>query len=148
MVINFHPDKLANKNHTESDRKLWNKIQDSFTTLTDQRKRQVYDATLEFDNFVPEKFDKKENFFDFFSNYFKRNSYWSKIKPVPTLGSLEDSNQKVNQFYEFWFSFQSNRDFKHEDEHDLEHASCREERKYMEKENRRLKIDLIKEEEK
>jgi DnaJ family protein C protein 2 len=30
----------------------------------------------------------------------------------------------------------------------LEQASCREERKYMEKENRRLKIDMLKNEEK
>ena len=93
LVIVFHPDKLCNQNPTEESKQLWHKIQDAFTTLTDDRKRYVYDATLEFDDSIPESFDPTtDNFFDTFERYFKINSYWSKLKPVPLLGSLEDSN--------------------------------------------------------
>ncbi len=33
LVVVFHPDKLCNKNQTEKNWLLWNKIQDSFNTL-------------------------------------------------------------------------------------------------------------------
>lgn len=93
LVVVFHPDKLINKNQSEKSWNLWNKIQDSFNTLSDERKRQIYDATLKFDDSIPENYDSsKDEFFETFSRFFKINSYWSKIKPVPLLGSFEDSN--------------------------------------------------------
>ncbi len=57
LVVVFHPDKVCNKNPTEESKLLWHKIQDAFTTLSDERKRQIYDATLEFDDSIPETFD-------------------------------------------------------------------------------------------
>ncbi len=57
LVVRFHPDKLGQKNQTEENRNLWNKIQDAYTTMNDDRKRQIYDATLEFDDSMPEKFN-------------------------------------------------------------------------------------------
>ena len=52
---------------------------------------------------------------------------------------------KVNKFYEFWWNFKSWREFSGEDEHDLDQAESRDERRWMERQNEKkrgsLKID-------
>lgn len=53
---------------------------------------------------------------------------------------------KVLKFYDFWNAFKSWRDFTVEDEYDVEQAENRYERRYMERENKRMKRDLLKEE--
>ena len=50
------------------------------------------------------------------------------------------------RFYDFWYKFKSWRDFKVDKDHDLERADGREERRWMEKENDRLRGPARKEE--
>lgn len=52
----------------------------------------------------------------------------------------------MNKFYDFWFNFESWREFHHEEEYDLEEAESRYEKRYMEKENKKLTSKLIKKE--
>lgn len=54
--------------------------------------------------------------------------------------------KKVQRFYSFWFEFDSWREFHHEDEYNLEEAENRYEKRYMEKENKKLKGKMIKQE--
>ena len=63
---------------------------------------------------------------------------------MPALGTPEDSLRKAREFYDFWESFDSWREFVHEDEYDLNQAEGRSERRWMEQENRRMKSTLIK----
>jgi DnaJ family protein C protein 2 len=59
-------------------------ILDAYNTLLDSRKRQIYDATLEFNDHIPERFEgTEEEFVETFDRLFLINSYWSEIKPVP-----------------------------------------------------------------
>lgn len=54
--------------------------------------------------------------------------------------------KKVTKFYDFWTAFNSWRDFKVEDEYDVEQAENRWEKRQMEKENKKLKNHLLKKE--
>jgi DnaJ family protein C protein 2 len=71
---------------------------------------------------------------------------FSEKKPTPAMGDMKTPISKVLKFYEFWTAFKSWRDFTVEDEYDLDQAENRYERRYMERENKRMKRDLLKEE--
>jgi len=55
---------------------------------------------------------------------------------------------KVNRFYDFWFNFQSWRDFSHEDEYDASEAETREEKRWIERRNAKLRMKKSAEENK
>ena len=113
----------------------------------DTTKRRRYDSTLDFNDEIPKSFDKeKHNFYEFFGPVFERNAYWSKRTPVPTLGDDTTDISKVLKFYQFWDNFDSWREFTHEEEYDIEQAESRYEKRYMERENRRMKSHLYKKE--
>lgn len=115
--------------------------------MTDETKRRRYDCTLEFNDEIPKSFDtEKDDFFEIFTDYFRMNSYWSKNKKVPLIGDQETDIKTVKKFYDFWFNFDSWREFHHEDEYNLEEAENRYEKRYMEKENKKLKNEMMKKE--
>lgn len=113
----------------------------------DETKRRRYDSTLAYNDEVPKKFDlESEDFFEVFFDYFRINSYWSKNPKVPDLGDSSTPMPKVQKFYDFWFNFESWREFQHKDEFILEEAENRNEKRWMEKENKKLKSKMIKQE--
>lgn len=78
----------------------------------DETKRRRYDSTLAFNDEVPKKFDpQSDNFFEVFTDYFRINSYWSKNPNIPDLGDASTPMSKVQKFYDFWFNFDSWREF-------------------------------------
>ena len=102
---------------------------------------------MEFDESLPANIAyEEEDFYKEFGACFVRNSLFSEKKPVPNLGDNTTPINKVLKFYEFWTAFKSWRDFTMEDEYDLDQAENRYERRYMDKENKRMKKDLLKKE--
>jgi len=86
---------------------------------------------------VKEKETKDDDFFSVFGPVFEKNSRWSLKTPVPQLGNLETTSmEKAEEFYSFWYSFQSWREYSHLDEEDKEQAENRWERREIEKENK------------
>merc|ERR1711977_687412 len=78
---------------------------------------------------------------------FHLNSRWSIDPNVPVLGSEEDDIQNVLKFYEFWRSFKSWREFSAgEEEFDLEDAECREEKRWMDRQNKKVTKQMKKDE--
>merc|ERR1712217_654965 len=79
-----------------------------------------------------------------FGECFRRNARFSAKKPVPDLGDSNTSMNDVKKFYDFWYSFSSWRDplamaqANDEDLQDLEEAECREEKRWMMRENQRV----------
>lgn len=71
---------------------------------------------------------------------------WSKIRPVPLLGDSDTPYEKVMEFYEFWMSFRSWRNFSFADEYDPNDAETREEKRWMERQNERERKRRKKEE--
>lgn len=149
LVLSYHPDKNI-ENYSDARSEEFLKVQEAYEILSDRILRHTYDSALPFDESVPsiyshEKGDFQE-FKNFFSPIFQRNSRWSIVKPVPEIGNVNDSIETIERFYEFWRRFQSNRDFSIHDEHELNHAECREEKRWMERQNSKIRSKYIKNE--
>ena len=147
LALKYHPDKHKDGEYAGTAKQKWLKISNAYEVLMDLEKRRRYDSLLEFNDTVPVSFNRdKEDFFSVFKQSFERNSYWSKQQPVPDIGDIETDIKKVLKFYEFWDKFDSWREFVHDDEYDVEQAETRYERRYMEKENKKLKNQMYKKE--
>uniref|UniRef100_A0A3P9PEG2 DnaJ (Hsp40) homolog, subfamily C, member 2 n=1 Tax=Poecilia reticulata TaxID=8081 RepID=A0A3P9PEG2_POERE len=115
--------------------------------LSDPVKRRAFDSVdPTFDNSVPSKSEGKESFFEVFAPVFERNARWSSKKHGPSLGTMDSSFEEVDNFYSFWYNFDSWREFSYLDEEEKEKAECRDERRWIEKQNRASRAQRKKEE--
>ena len=113
----------------------------------DPVKRKRYDSSLPFDNRIPKEGDwTEETFYQVFSKCFNLNSMWAVKKPVPNLGDDTTPLAQVKKFYAYWDNFKSWREFSQYDEYNLDEAQDRYERRYMEKENKKLRSEHEKKE--
>merc|ERR1712226_663475 len=67
-------------------------------------------------------------------------------KPVPKLGADDMSRDTLDKFYKFWYDFDSWREYSYLDEEDKEKGSDREERRWIEKNNKIQRADKKKDE--
>ncbi|XP_078091758.1 dnaJ homolog subfamily C member 2 isoform X1 [Mustelus asterias] len=149
MVLKHHPDKrkATGEQIGEGDNDYFTCITKANEILSDPLKRRAFDSVdPTFDNAIPSKSEAKENFIEVFSSAFERNARWSKKKHVPKLGNLDSSIEEVDSFYSFWYNFDSWREFSYLDEEEKEKAECRDERKWIEKQNRAARAQRKKEE--
>ncbi|KAM4569540.1 dnaJ homolog subfamily C member 2 [Odontesthes bonariensis] len=149
IVLKHHPDKrkAAGEQIVEGDNDYFTCITKAIEILSDPVKRRAFDSVdPTFDNTVPSKSEGKENFSEVFSPVFERNARWSSKKHVPKLGTTESSFEEVDNFYSFWYNFDSWREFSYLDEEEKEKAECRDERRWIEKQNRASRAQRKKEE--
>jgi len=148
LALESHPDKLTAASEAEAKQVQENfiKIQEAYEILSDPEKRRLYDSSLPFDDRLP-KFSKEEgddDFFAIFGEAFRRNARFATKKPVPDIGDENTDLKDVKRFYDYWFGFQSWRDplamaqAAEEELADLEDAECREEKRWMMRENARI----------
>lgn len=155
-ALKYHPDKqaalllteeteaakLAKKDEIENHFKS---IQEAYELLIDPIRRRIYDSTDEFDDEIPTDC-APHDFFKVFTPAFTRNGRWSVNQPVPPLGDESTPLKEVDNFYNFWYSFKSWREFPHADEFDLEQAESRDHKRWMERQNTKLTEKARKEE--
>ncbi|XP_035537061.1 dnaJ homolog subfamily C member 2 [Morone saxatilis] len=149
IVLKHHPDKrkAAGEQIVEGDNDYFTCITKAIEILSDPVKRRAFDSVdPTFDNAVPSKGEGKENFYEVFAPVFERNARWSSKKHVPKLGTMESSFEEVDNFYSFWYNFDSWREFSYLDEEEKEKAECRDERRWIEKQNRASRAQRKKEE--
>ncbi|XP_014861758.1 PREDICTED: dnaJ homolog subfamily C member 2 [Poecilia mexicana] len=149
IVLKHHPDKrkAAGEQIVEGDNDYFTCITKAIEILSDPVKRRAFDSVdPTFDNSVPSKSEGKESFFEVFAPVFERNARWSSKKHGPSLGTMDSSFEEVDNFYSFWYNFDSWREFSYLDEEEKEKAECRDERRWIEKQNRASRAQRKKEE--
>ncbi|MGH0127860.1 UNVERIFIED_CONTAM: hypothetical protein FKN15_032529 [Acipenser sinensis] len=122
MVLKHHPDKrkAAGEKIVEGDNDYFTCITKAYEILSDPVKRRAFDSVdPTFDNAVPSKSEGKENFFKVYAPVFERNAR---------------------------YNFDSWREFSYLDEEEKEKAECRDERRWIDKQNRGARAQRKKEE--
>ena len=147
-VLNHHPDKSKNKadKASKDNNEYFNCITRAFEQLSDPVKKMSYDSCdPEFDESVPGVTDKnKKNFFEVFGAAFENNSRFANRKPLPPFGDINSTFEDINNFYGFWYEFDSWREFSYQDEENKETATDRDERRWIDKENKANRLKLKK----
>lgn len=100
----------------------------------------------EFDDSLPSQNDIDNDYFGVFNKFFTLNGRWSEKPHVPSFGQVDAKREEVERFYNFWYDFKSWREFSYLDEEDKEKGQDRDERRWIEKENRAARIKRKKEE--
>ena len=123
----------------------------AFEILGVPSKRRAYDSVdPDFDDIIPDQISTskqpKKDFFETFAEIFEKNARWSTRTPVPKLGKEETSRNEIEKFYKFWYAFESWREYSYLDEEDKESGSDRDERRWIEKNNRVQRAERKKEE--
>lgn len=148
-VLRHHPDKrkAAGEEVREGD-DYFTCISKAWEILGNKEKRRSYDSIDPmFDNDVPSNNDQSKNrFYETFGPVFDRNARWSEKKPVPKLGAVDAPRDQVERFYSFWYNFESWREYSYLDEDEKDKGQDRDERRYIDKQNKAARAKMKKEE--
>ncbi|KAJ3124247.1 hypothetical protein HK098_001309 [Nowakowskiella sp. JEL0407] len=143
-VLKHHPDKKRAKAGKSNDDSFFKCVQKAWEILSDPVKRRQWDS-------IDPKYDdafksvKKGEFFAVFSEATIREGRFSKKLPVPDIGTIDSSREHVENFYNFWYNFDSWRTFEMLDEEDPENCESREERRMIERQNKNARLKRKKE---
>lgn len=142
IALRFHPDKCAGPGASEREREAveerFKLIGEAYEVLMDPRKRREFDSVDGGDDNLPTACDEGK-FFETFAPAVERMARWSARSPVPRLGDENTPFNEVEKFYRFWHQFKSWREFPQDDEYDLEDAEGREHKRWMQKENEKMR---------
>eukprot|EP00759_Apiculatamorpha_spiralis_P032947 PhF_6_TR34206/c0_g1_i3/m.50141/K09522/DNAJC2; DnaJ homolog subfamily C member 2 len=131
--LDTHPDKDASRDDTH-----FKQVVAAYAVLGNPELRRAFDSAATFDDNIPaERAYADDEFFSTFGRCFDRNRKWS-VNTAPRLGGKDDSDEAVQQFYDFWFQFKSWRDFSHKIEPVEYDDDCREIRRKVQRENDKM----------
>lgn len=105
--------------------------------LLDPVKRRQYDSVDEEAEVDPptKKQLQKGDFYKLWGKVFKAEARFSKNHPVPTFGDANSSKEHVEEFYNFWYNFDSWRSFEYLDEDVPDDNENRDQKRHMERKN-------------
>ncbi|KAK2593556.1 Zuotin [Conoideocrella luteorostrata] len=135
-VLKHHPDKKAAQGRTEDDQ-FFKCIQKATDVLLDPVKRRQYDSVDEEADVEPpnKKQLQKGDFYKLWSKVFKSEGRFSKTHPVPSFGPADATKEQVEDFYNFWYNFDSWRSFEYLDEDVPDDGESRDQKRHVERKN-------------
>jgi DnaJ family protein C protein 2 len=136
-VLRHHPDKKAALGDRDENDSFFKCIQKANEILTDPIKRRQFDSVDEAAEVEPptKKDVQKGNFFKLWRPVFKAEARFSKIQPVPQLGDENTTFEELDNFYNFWYNFDSWRTFEYLDEDVPDDNENRDQKRHVEKKN-------------
>lgn len=137
-VLKHHPDKKAGASGLANDDSFFKCVAKAHEILSNPEKRRQFDSVDEGvdDEAVPTGKEAPERFFALWGPVFEREARFSKKTPVPSLGDENSSKEQVDEFYNFFYDFDSWRSFEYLDKEANEGSDSRDEKRYTEKKNR------------
>lgn len=135
-VLKHHPDKKAAAGRTEDDQ-FFKCIQKATDILLDPTKRRQYDSVDEEADVEPpsKKQLQKGDFYKLWSKVFKSEGRFSKTHPVPSFGDANATKEQVEDFYNFFYNFDSWRSFEYLDEDVPDDGESRDQKRHVERKN-------------
>ncbi|KAJ2905656.1 Zuotin [Zalerion maritima] len=135
-VLKHHPDKKAAAGKAEDD-SFFKCIQKATEILLDPVKRRQYDSVDEEADVDPptKKQLQKGNFYKLWGGVFKAEARFSKTHPVPSFGDDKSTRDDVENFYNFWYNFDSWRTFEYLDEDVPDDGESRDQKRHTERKN-------------
>ncbi|KAF3354529.1 hypothetical protein VDGD_01646 [Verticillium dahliae] len=135
-VLKHHPDKKAAAGIQDDDN-FFKCLQKANEVLMDPIKRRQFDSVDEKAEVDPptKKQVAKGNYYKLWSNVFKAEGRFSKEQPVPTFGGEKATQEEVETFYNFWYSFDSWRTFEYLDEDVPDDNENRDQKRHVERKN-------------
>ncbi|KAF2006982.1 zuotin [Amniculicola lignicola CBS 123094] len=135
-VLKHHPDKKAAAGNTEDDQ-FFKCIQKAHEVLTDPVKRRQFDSVDENADVEPptKKETQKGNFYKLWGKVFDAEGRFSKTQPAPRLGTEKSPREDVENFYNFWYNFDSWRTFEYLDEDVPDDNENRDQKRHVERKN-------------
>lgn len=136
-VLKHHPDKKVGATGL-SDDAFFKCVAKSFEILSNPEKRRQFDSVDEGvnDDDVPSGKESPERFFELWGPVFEREARFSRETPVPSLGTKDSTKEEVDDFYNFFYNFDSWRSFEYLDKDTNDGSDNRDEKRYTEKKNR------------
>ena len=137
-VLKHHPDKKAGATGLANEDSFFKCIAKAHEILSNQEKRRQFDSVDEGvdDDDVPTGKEGPERFYELWGPVFEREARFSKVQPVPSLGDASSTKDHVDDFYDFFYNFDSWRSFEYLDADVNEGSDSRDEKRYTEKKNR------------
>ncbi|PSK43997.1 Zuotin [Elsinoe australis] len=134
-VLRHHPDKRAATGGSEDD-SFFKCIQKATDILLDPVKRRQWDSVDEAaDVEPPAKKETGKTFYKLWNKVFDSEARFSKTQPVPRLGDDKSDKPHVEQFYNFWYNFDSWRTFEYLDEDVPDDGESRDQKRHVERKN-------------
>ncbi|KAI0476291.1 putative zuotin [Xylariaceae sp. FL0804] len=135
-ILKHHPDKKAAMGSTEDDN-FFKCLQKANEVLVDPVKRRQFDSVDEKADVEPpsKKEAAKGNYYKLWNRVFKAEGRFSKTQPVPLFGDENSSKEDVENFYNFWYNFDSWRSFEYLDEDVPDDNENRDQKRHMERKN-------------
>lgn len=135
-VLRHHPDKKAAAGSTEDD-SFFKCIQKATEILLDPVKRRQFDSVDEHADIEPpsKKEAKGDKFYSLWGKVFKSEGRFSRVQPVPKFGDKNSTKEDVDEFYNFFYNFDSWRSFEYQDEDVPDDNENRDQKRHMERKN-------------